>query len=288
MKHRLWSGRVAALLALLPLTSASAAGWTRLPSYQTWTLATALERGQGVSTDGTYYYFSGTYSLDKATVNGINDVTTNAAAIPSQLASQYGSNHIGDTDYYGGYVIAPIEDGSNYQHPLLALFNASNLSYTGRYAQLPLNLMPGGVPWVAVDAAAGLVYTAPWNQSAADGSNHLVVYSLDDLLTLPSGSALPVLRTVTLPQPLSRIQGTKMWRGQLWASADISGNKSVWTVDPNTGAVAEQFTQDVQPNDEVEGLAVLDLGSGGGQLHILNVGSGWKSIFLYFQHYALS
>lgn len=64
-KHRLWSGRAAvivALLALLPLTSASAAGWTRLPGYQTWTLATALERGQGVSTDGTYYYFSGTYS----------------------------------------------------------------------------------------------------------------------------------------------------------------------------------------------------------------------------------
>jgi len=291
MKHRLWSGRaavIAALLALLPLTSASAAGWTRLPGYQTWTLTTALERGQGVSTDGTYYYFSGTYSLDKATVNGISDVTTNAAAIPSQLSSQYGSNHIGDTDYYGGYVVAPIEDGSNYQHPLLALFNASNLSYTGRYVQLPLNLMPGGVPWVAVDAAAGLVYTAPWNQSSADGGNHLVVYSLNDLLTLPSGSALPVLRTVTLPQPLSRIQGAKMWRGQLWASADVSGNKSVWTVDPTTGATAEQFTQDVQPNDEVEGLVALDLGSGGGQLHILNVGSGWKSIFLYFQHYALS
>ena len=282
------SAALFALLAPLTWSSASAAGWTRLPSYQTWTLATALERGQGVSTDGTYYYFSGTYSLDKATVNGISDVATNAAAIPSQLASQYGSNHIGDTDYYGGYVIAPIEDGSNYQHPLLALFNASNLSYTGRYVQLPLSLMPGGVPWVAVDAAAGLVYTAPWNQSVADGSNHVVVYSLNDLLTLPSGSALPVLRTVALPQPLSRIQGAKMWRGQLWASADISGNKSVWTVDPGTGAIAEQFTQDVQPNDEVEGLVALDLGSGGGQIHILNVGSGWKSIFLYFQHYAVS
>ena len=291
MKHRLWSWRIAviaALLALFPLASASASGWTRLPGYQTWTLVTALERGQGVSTDGTYYYFSGTYSLDKATVNGINDVTSNATAIPSQLSSQYGSNHIGDNDYYGGYVITGIEDGSAYQHPLLALFNASNLSYTGRYVQLPLNLMPGGVPWVAVDAAAGLVYTAPWNQSAADGSDHLVVYSLHDLLTLPAGAALPVLRTVKLSQPLSRIQGAKVWRGQLWASADIAGNKSVWTIDPTTGATAEQFTQDVQPNDEVEGLVALDLGPSGGQLHILNVGSGWKSIFLYFQHYALN
>jgi hypothetical protein len=290
MKHRLWSWRtavIAALLALLPQATAAAAGWTRLPGYQTWTLMTALDRGQGVSTDGTYYYFSGTYSLDKATVNGINDVTTNQAAIPSQLAATYGSNHIGDNDYYGGYVITGIEDGSNYQHPLLALFNASNLSYTGRYVQLPLNLMPGGVPWVAVDAAAGLVYTAPWNQDAAAGTDHLVVYSLQDLLTLPPGAALPVLRTVKLSQPLSRIQGAKMWRGQLWASADLSGDKSVWTIDPDTGATAWQFAQDVQPNDEVEGLVALDLGASGGQLHILNVGSGWKSIFLYFQHYAL-
>lgn len=153
--------------------------------------------------------------------------------------------------------------------------------------QLPLNLMPGGVPWVAIDAAAGLVYTAPWNQSTADGSDHLVVYSLHDLLTVPIGAALPVLRTVQLLPPLSRIQGAKMWHGRLWASADIDGDKSVWTVDPATGATARQFAQDVQPNDEVEGLVALDLGPSGGQLHILNVGSGWKSIFLYFQHYAL-
>lgn len=279
-------GALLALTALVPLATADAATWTRLPSYQTWTATTALARGQGVSTDGAYYYFSGTNSLDKVSVSGLNDVKTQFGAIPSTLASSYGSNHIGDNDYYGGYVVAPIEDGSSYQHPLLALFNASDLSYTGRYVQLPLNLMPGGVPWVAVDAAAGLVYTAPWNQDTASGSDHLVVYRLHDLLTLPAGAALPVLRTVTLSQPLSRVQGAKMWRGQLWASADLSGNKSVWTIDPNTGATAWQFAQDVQPNDEVEGLAVLDLGTPGGQLHILNVGSGWKSIFLYFQHYS--
>jgi len=289
MKHRSWASRlavVAAVLALLPQATAGASGWTRLPAYQTWSLLTALNRGQGVSTDGTYYYFSGTDSLDKATVNGINDVKSNVGAIPAQLSLTYGSNHLGDNDYYGGYVVASVEDGSAYQHPLLALFNASDLSYTGRYVQLPLNLMPGGVPWVAVDAAAGYVYTAPWNQDPASGSDHLVVYSLHDLLTLPAGSALPVVRTVKLSQPLSRIQGAKMWHGQLWASADLSGNKSVWTIDPNTGATTWQFAQDVQPNDEVEGLVALDLGPGGGQLHILNVGSGWKSIFLYFQHYS--
>lgn len=287
MKRKL-AGALLALAALTPTATVDAAGWTRLPSYQTWTALTALARGQGVSTDGTYYYFSGTDSLDKVTVSGLNDVKTEFGAIPGAFASAYGSNHIGDNDYYGGYIVAPIEDGSTYQHPLLALFNASDLSYTGRYVQLPLSLMPGGVPWVAVDAAAGLVYTAPWNQDAASGSDHLVVYSLNALLTLPAGSALPVLRTVKLSQPLSRIQGAKMWHGQLWASADLSGDQSMWTIDPNTGAVAYQFKQDVQTNDEAEGLVPLDLGPSGGQLHILNVGSGWKSVFLYFQHYAES
>ncbi|GAA1983706.1 hypothetical protein [Catenulispora subtropica] len=289
MKHRRHAiAALLALTALAPLATADAAAWTRLPSYQTWTALTALARGQGVSTDGTYYYFSGTDSLDKVTVSNLSDVKTQFGAIPAVLGTTYGSDHIGDNDTADGYVIAPIEDGSNYQHPLLALFNASDLSYTGRYVQLPLDLMPGGVPWVAVDATAGLVYTAPWNQDSASGSDHLVVYSLSDLLTLPAGAALPPLRTVKLSQPLSRIQGAKIWRGQLWASADISGNKSVWTIDPATGTTTWQFAQDVQPNDEVEGLVALDRGPSGGQLHILNVGSGWKSIFLYFQHYASS
>lgn len=49
-------------------------------------------------------------------------------------------------------------------------------------------------------------------------------------------------------------------------------------------AVNRTFAQDVQPDDEVEGIAALDLGPSGSQLHVLNVGSGWKSTFRYLQH----
>lgn len=267
--------------------AANAATWTRTSDYQRWSLLSALERGQGIATDNTNFYYSGPYSLVKATIAGDNKLASNAAAIPSALSGTFKSDHIGDIDYTDGLVVAPLEDGKDYQHPLLALYDANSLGYTGRYVQLPLATMPGGVPWVAVDKAAGLVYTAPWNQSVADGTNRLIAYSLNDLLTLPAGATLPVVSTITLSQPLSRIQGAAMFQGKLYASVDGSGDKSVYSIDTTTGAVAWELHQDVEPKDEVQGIAAVDLGAAGGQLHVLNVGSGWKSVNLYLQHYAI-
>ncbi|MET8699765.1 hypothetical protein ABZW10_12965 [Kitasatospora sp. NPDC004723] len=279
------SAAVVAAVAVAAATPAQAATWTRTAQYYRWTGFNALERGQGVATDGTYFYYAGPGGMVKATISNDSEVASSAFPIPSSLSSPFKSDHIGDLEYYGGYVIAPLEDGkNNYQHPLLALYNASDLSYTGRYVQLPLDKMPGGVPWVAVDGAAGLVYTAPWTQNAANGTNTLIAYSLADLLTLPAGSTLPVRRTITLSQPLSRIQGAAVWQNKLYASVDDSG-KSVYSIDPNTGQVSYEFHQDAEPGDEVQGIAAWDLGPSGGQLHIVHVGSGWKSIFLYLQHY---
>ncbi|MFB6815446.1 hypothetical protein ACFCV8_12990 [Streptomyces sp. NPDC056347] len=286
-------GRISAVAAVAAATligsaaspAMAAAAWTRTADYERWTGFNALERGQGVATDGTYFYYAGPGGMVKATAANDSEAASSIAPIPWELSGTYGSDHIGDVEYYGGYVIAPLEDGGkNYQHPLLALYDASDLSYTGRYLQLPLAQMPGGVPWVAVDAAAGLVYTSPWDHDAARGTDKLVAYRLDDLLNLPSGSTLPVARTVTLSQPLSRIQGAAMWQGRLYASVDDKA-KSVYSVDPASGQVAYEFHQDVEPGDEVQGIAAWDFGPSGGQLHIVNVGSGWKSIFLYLQHY---
>jgi hypothetical protein len=273
------------LAAGVTATPASAATWTRTAQYYRWTGMNALERGQGVATDGTYFYYAGPGGMVKATISNDSEVASTRFPIPSSLSGTCHSDHIGDVEYYGGYVIAPIEDGGNgYQHPLLALYNASDLSYTGRYVQLPLEQMPGGVPWVAVDATAGLVYTAPWTQDAAQGTNKLVVYRLSDLLTLPAGATLAVVNTVPLSQPLSRIQGAAAWEGKLYASVDT--DKSVYTIDPASGQVAYEFHQDTEAGDEVEGIAAWDLGPTGGQLHIVHVGSGLKRIFLYLQHYA--
>jgi hypothetical protein len=273
------------LAVAVSATPASAATWTRTAQYYRWTGLNALERGQGVATDGTYFYYAGPGGMVKATIAGDSEVASTTFPIPSALSDTYHSDHIGDLEYYGGYVIAPIEDGGDgYQHPLLALYNASDLSYTGRYVRLPLAQMPGGVPWVAVDAAAGLVYTAPWSQDPAQGTSKLVVYRLSDLLSLPADAELPVVNTVPLSQALSSIQGAAVWQGRLYASVDT--DNSVYTIDPASGQVGYEFRQDTEADDEVEGIAAWDLGPAGGQLHIVNVGSGLKRIFLYLQHYA--
>ncbi|MCS4276911.1 hypothetical protein M2390_002105 [Mycetocola sp. BIGb0189] len=269
--------------------AAYAATWTRTAKYERWTGFNALERGQGIANDGTYFYYSGLMSMVKTRISDDHEVAENNFAIPADLSNTFKSNHIGDIAYHDGLVVAPLEDGKNgYQNPLLALYDANNLNYTGRYVKLPLDSLPGGVPWVAVDAAAGLVWVAPWTQRAEEGTDRLIAYRLNDLLTAAPGATLAVDHTVKLSRPLSRIQGATMYNGELYASVDISGDKSVYSINTVTGAVNWQFKQDVEPKDEVQGITAVDLGPTGGQLHVLNVGSGLKSIFMYLQHYTVS
>jgi hypothetical protein len=48
-----------------------------------------------------------------------------------------------------------------------------------------------------------------------------------------------------------------MMNGTLYASVDGDGDKAVYGIDPATGAVSRAFSQDVQPDDEVEGLTAI-------------------------------
>jgi hypothetical protein len=269
--------------------AANADSWHATSNVEPYTGLDAAVRGQGIATDGEYFYFSGRLGMGKQKVEG-GQTKQNQTAIQMALTTTYGINHIGGIDYFAGFIIAPIEDGppkpssSRYQHPLLVLYDKDALTYSDRFVKLPLSYLPGGVPWVAVDAVARLVYAAPWNQDAVEGTNRLIVFKLDDLLTLPKGSDLLVHETVTLSQPLSHIHGEKMFRGLLYASVDTTGDKSVYAIDPTSGTVSQQFQQNVGENDEVEDLAALDLGTGG-QLHILNIGSGQNQATVYLRHY---
>ena len=156
---------------------------------------TALKRGQGVATDGTSWFFSGTLSLEKTDLQ-FNTQVSNGLAIPVTLALA-GSNHIGDIDVYGGTLYAPIEDGSAYQNPKLVKFDTS--LNAGTIYAIPQALQTKGVPWVAVDGARGLIYFAEW-----DPTTQLNLFSL---------STVTYLRSLQLAPPagvtLGRIQGAK-------------------------------------------------------------------------------
>jgi hypothetical protein len=242
-----------ALIVATPVAAHAETGWHQV-SDQIFIGTAALERSQGATTDGAVWYFSWQYGLSKVSLDGRTVLARNAPAIPATLAAQ-GDDHIGDIDYANGRLYAPIEDSNGYQHPYVAVYDPATLTYTGTAYPLPLSLSVGGVPWVAVDPARGYAYTAEW-----DPTSVLNVFNLSDF---------SLVRTVPLSQTVGRIQGAKVYQGQLYASAD-NATKSIYRIDPASGTVATVYDRNLPSGSEAEGLAVLPTGDGA-VLHALDV-----------------
>ncbi|GAA4552172.1 hypothetical protein [Amycolatopsis samaneae] len=240
---------VAVLLAATATPALAAEGW-RQTGVQRYYLFDALQRSQGVATDGGSWFFSWQYGLSHVSLDG-RTLAANNPAIPAEISRQ-GGNHIGDIDFHDGKLYVPIEDGPGYRHPYLALYDARTLEFTGTAYALPQALHTKGVPWVAVDAGRGYVYTAEWDPTAA-----LNVFRLADL---------SLVKTVPLNPAIGRIQGAKLHDGALYASSD-NATKSVYRVDPDSGSVTEVLRRDLG-GAEAEGLAFLATPDGG-VMHVL-------------------
>lgn len=252
MRARLTALSIVVGLVLTAAPAHAASEWQQASS-QTFYLTDALQRSQGVATDGSVWYFSWQYGLSRVSLDGKHTLTNNPLAIPAQISRQ-GGDHIGDIDYYNGKVYAPIEDGSAYQHPYIALYDAATLKFTGTAYALPPELHAGGVPWVAVDAARGHLYTAEWDPTPA-----LNVFDLADL---------HLVKTVPLNPAIGRIQGAKIYQGQLYAASD-NATHTIYRIDPDSGAVTPALDRDLPSGTESEGLAFLP--GDAAPLHTLDV-----------------
>jgi hypothetical protein len=233
--------------------------WSELPSHDTFTGTTALGRGQGVATDGTFWYFSGTYSVEKTDAQ-FNSLGSASIPIAQYLAD--GSNHIGDIDVYNGTLYAPLEDGSAYQHPKVSLVDTATLTFGTKYS-IPQSLQTKGVPWIAVDPARGFAYLAEW-----DPTTQLNRFTLGTLAYVDS---LPL--TMPAGQTLGRIQGAKVFEGALYLSTDDAG-KTIYKLNLETGTVLKLFG--LTGIGEEEGLAFWARPDGS-LMHTLNVGTGITS-----------
>ena len=219
-------------------------------------------RSQGVATDGTSWFFSWQFGLMRTRTDAAQTVTArNTLAIPPAIAA-LGGNHIGDIDLYDGTLYAPIEDGdkpagqTEYLHPFIALYDAKTLRFTGEAHELPQSLHVEGVPWVAVDGARGLLYTAEWSKTR--------VLNVFDL------RSFRLLRTVPLSETLDRIQGAKVRDGFLYAFADVGESLPLHKIDPVTGHVTTVHHVAIPAGGEGEGLAFLPQADGT-LLHTLDV-----------------
>ena len=233
----------------------------RLIDDEAWTAGTvtqfllpdAVYRAQGVATDGKSWFFSSTNHLQR-TNQAFESQVDNVVPIPSDIAQQ-GGNHIGDIDVHGGLLYAPIEDGPAYLHPYIVTYDAETLEPTGKSYLLPQALLTKGVPWVAVDGPRQRVYTAEW-----DPTERINVFDLTNDLAL--------VTKLELTTAIGRIQGAKVFGGEMYASSD-NDDKSIYKIDLDTGTVIKLFALGTT-GSEVEGLA-LTHEADGAHVHIENV-----------------
>jgi len=210
-------------------------------------------RGQGVTTDGTNWYFSGTHSLETTDAD-YNTIMIDTDAILSQvgLANGYTDvvlNHIGDIDYADGKLYISLDStlrdpitNEKYSNPVFAVYDAATLTWTGQaYTLNP----PGGISdiasWVAVDAAAGLAYGM-----AYDNATQLAVYNLSDF---------SFVEYIQLSETVDQAQGGKLHDGWMYFATD-NDQKLLMRANLATGEVetiGELYLDGAE--QEVEGLS---------------------------------
>lgn len=223
-------------------------------------------RGQGVTTDGTNWYFSGTNALDKT--NG-NYATTlrNSSAIAAALANPSavapkGLNHIGDIDYANGLLYVSLDSSKRdpvtrgqYNTPVFAIYNASDLTYTGKsFALNPPNGKQDIASWVAVDAKNGLGYGM-----AYDNATEIAVYNLSDW---------SFKKYIPLSQTIDQAQGGKLLDGWMYFSTD-NDSKLIYRANLATGQVEILGNLKTAGDQEVEGLSFCQT-KDGWSLYVLN------------------
>lgn len=224
----------------------------------------AIAMGQGITTDGEYFYTSGTLAAIKATFISKVDMNTGKILMRNDLACpaefiNIGMDHIGGISYYNGYIYASLE-GKPYDRSFIILFNANDLSYSGKYFELPKENHPDGVPWIACDAANGCFYTGAWNNAA-----RLNVYDIE------TGE---FIRYLDLNGTLNRIQGAEVFDGILYTSSDDAKDiKNVYAVDLATGDINLAFTRNISKDVdgiEAEGMTITLDGEGNLVFHVLD------------------
>ena len=223
-----------------------------------------LTRSQDVTTDGEYYYFSGKHALEKTNLDCDEIIALNYEAITPELAETYGSAHIGGISYYDGIIYAALEDSKVWLHPIIALYDADTLEYTGVCYELPTDLQTRGVPWVTVDGENGVAYTG-------DSRNYTEIYKF-------SLSDFSYIETITLSEEVQKIQGGEIADGYFYAGTNDM-TRSVYRINLSTGEAEklfERITYEYKLIDnfggEGEGLTLLEAADGT-YIHTLQLGA---------------
>ena len=270
------------ILTLLTSPVAKSTESAELISKNVFVCEKAIIAGQGIATDGEYFYTSGAISalnltaLAKYTVDDMKIVDSHINPLPKKC-SERGNNHIGGISVYNGKIYASVEGGKESYNPCIVVFDCETLEPTGEIYDLPNDEYYDGVPWCAVDSETGYLYASRWNDI-----NTIYVYDTANSMALIKEIPLKGIETI------HRIQGGEFYNGKLYLSNDIKDNetfKNILCVDVESGETSVAFIRDVGgDNVEAEGLTFLPY-EDGSVMHVLDYN---KLIGVFVHHYKVN
>ncbi len=266
------------ILTLLTSPSAKSTETAELISTDTFVLEQALMMGQGITTDGEYFYTSGAIAgvgvtvLAKFTVEDMELVCSKLNPLPD-VCEDRKNDHIGGISWYDGKIYASVE-GPDEGFPCIVVFDAETLECTGEVYDLPYEIYDDGVPWCAVDKETGYLYASKWSDAET-------VYCYD----VNNGMALVKEIPLTGLGVIDRIQGGEFYDGALYLSNDVKDKgdlKNILKLDVETGEVSLFAERNVGgDNIEAEGLTFLET-EDGAVMHVLDYN---KLIGVFVHHY---
>jgi hypothetical protein len=219
-----------------------AENWIQVESHQ-FDLLQSLLRCQGITSDeNSNLWFSANSHLLRTTLLKKDSSSTNNSDPFSLELNQKSINHIGDISYYEGKIYAPLEDGPKYQHPNVAIYNATSLNLE-KYFELSTMLQPDGVPWVAVDPINKFLISSQYSE--------VTKINVYDLATLKP------LKQILISKKINSIQGGKVFNKALYITANDDENGfAIYKINLSNGFTTKvaHFENDVV---EAEGLTFI-------------------------------
>lgn len=244
-------------------------------------MAEALAMGQGITTDGAYFYTAGAATGLHVTYLGKIEIATMTMTdkrlnpLPDVCKAR-GNNHIGGVSFYDGKIYASVE-GGDVCRACVVVFDPETLTPTGDVYDLPNDDFDDGVPWLAVDPDSGYLYASQWSHA-----DTVYVFDVNDGMRLvrsfrPGGIG-----------ELDRIQGGEFFGGALYLSQDSRDNgtrKRLLRLDTETGEVTVAAERDVNGSRiESEGMTFLSE-NGVPSLYVLDYN---KAVGVFLRKYAVA
>ena len=234
-------------LTLLTDPGAADTSTSILVSEDVKTVIDASFMSEGLTTDGSVYYTSGSLPFAKYTALAKYDVGTMKRVKYKIFPVNWdlikkGYDRIGGISYYNGKLYAAMESVGGKAAPCIAVFSADSLSYETSY-DLPASWFPDGIAWVAVDANTGYLYTA-----AKSDAESIHAFQINATM------AHVVETDLADGAVLTNVNGGDFYKGVLYLSCNThSSRKEIVKVDVKKGVVTPYMTREVGSADAVAG-----------------------------------